>query len=102
MSAAYNAALLALADARVRMDSADPSTRQAALVALDDALDVLAAEPHRLRTGKLAARVAALDRQMASMTAEDRNRAIAVRLGISRSRVYQLRAVHKRLDGNHV
>jgi precorrin-6B methylase 1 len=95
--------LSALAAIRQRLASAATDAERVALLAeLDDVLRLLDREPHRVETLALAQQVQHLDRKLADRSPAERNEIICERLGISRSRVYQLRAVHIGLDGSSV
>ncbi len=104
MSRAYRTALSRLAALRERLDlpNLSPDQRTALLAEFDDILQTLAGSEHKTQTKTLARRVAKLDADLADRSPAERNRAIIERLGISRSRLYELRAVHKQPDGTAI
>lgn len=104
MSAAYRAALAALAAIRARL--ADPDLTEAAraveLIELDRVIQALNRGDHRTNTIAMARRVQQLDRQLEDRPPAERNAIIVERLGLSRSRIYELRSVHLKPDGSAV
>lgn len=104
MSAAYRTAMMALLDIRRRL--ADPSTSDAAralaLLEFDEVLHALNRADHRTSTLAMAKRVQDLDRQLSGRDRNEVNSAIMQRLGIGRTRLYELRAVRLSPDGEAV
>jgi hypothetical protein len=74
-------------------DDLDPRERDALLTLHAEALELLeaGADRRRLSTRALAQRVADLERRLARMPSGERAAAVCARLGISRSRYYELR-----------
>lgn len=98
---AYAAALLAVRRAVAAIDAATSTEeRAAARAVLEDALALIeaSADRRRLTTKALAARIAVLETQLVDRDPGERARAICTRLGIGRSRYYELRPVRKLPD----
>lgn len=95
MTAAVTAAIETLKRCAVGLarDDLDPRERAALLELHGEALRLLesGADRRRLSTHALARRVADLERRLARMPPGERAAAIQQRLGISRSRYYELR-----------
>lgn len=104
MSAAYRAALAALAAIRQRLTDPDLSeaARAAELIEFDRVLQTLQRQDHRANTIELAKRVQRLDEQLQDREPADRNNIVMQRLGLSRSRLYELRSVRLSPDGGAV
>jgi hypothetical protein len=102
MSAAYRAALAALSAIRHRLADQDltEAARALELVEFDRVLQALQRGDHRANTLALARRVRGLDTQLADRPPAERNKIIQQRLGLSRSRLYELRSVQLSPDGN--
>jgi uncharacterized protein YmfQ (DUF2313 family) len=104
VSAAYQAALAALAEVRATLAREDigPDERAQALMEFDRILGTLQREDHRVSTQMLARRVQQLDAQLRDRGPSERNRILMQRLGLSRSRIYELRNVQLTPDGGPV
>lgn len=93
---AYSVAIVTLRRCRAGL-AADPppSERERLLTLLDDSLALLeaGASRRRLSTAAVARRVAELERRLAAHPAGERAAIIRARLGLSRSRYYELRKV---------
>lgn len=78
----------------------DPAQRARLLASMDEAVSLLAdgAERRRLSTWALALRVRQLEAQLRDRDPAERAAVIRERLGLSKSRYYQLRRVHLFVD----
>lgn len=104
MSRAYRRALESLSAIRQRLANIrlTDAERVEALSEFDAVLRTLTTSEHKTSTTEMAARVSTLDHQLRDRTARERNSIVTQRLGISRSRLYELRRVHNRPDGGAV
>lgn len=102
---AYAAALATLRRCRAGLaGNPTPVERARLLALLDDSLALLeaGAARRRLPTAALAHRVAELERHLADRPAGERAAIIRARLGLSRSRYYELRRVRISPDSREV
>lgn len=102
LSAAYRQALQSLADIRARLaGNLSAAERDDALSEFDAVLSTLKQADRNTSTLSMASRVAHLDRQLRELPSAERNAAIQSRLGVSRSRLYELRQIVRNCpDGN--
>lgn len=102
---AYRAALETLRRCRAGLAvDPPPLEREKLLVLMSEALSLLeaGASRRRLSTAAVAHRVAELERRLADRPAGERAAIIRARLGLSRSRYYELRRVRLSSDSREV
>ncbi|MBX5462980.1 MAG: hypothetical protein IRZ28_18065 [Steroidobacteraceae bacterium] len=98
MSGPYQTALCALRRILAALETAETEERKRLVAIANETLATLEGKPRRLSTEALARRVAQLEAQLADREPGARRSVICERLGLSRSRYYELRAVRLTSD----